>query len=183
MSNENKIHSNNNYYLTTTVVNWVDIFTRPIYRHIIIDSLKYCQNEKGLILYAWCLMSNHLHWIVGSESKKYNLSDIIRDFKKYTSKKIINEIISNPSESRKDWLLKIFKEATKYNPKNKYYKFWQDGNDAKILTTNRFIDQKINYIHQNPVVAEIVEKSTEYVYSSAKNYADEKGLIDVVLIR
>lgn len=77
------------YFVTDTVVDWVDIFTRPIYKHIILDSLMYCQKEKGLIIYAWVLMSNHLHAIVGS-SEEIKVSDIWRDFKKFTSKKIIN---------------------------------------------------------------------------------------------
>ena len=182
MGLKNKTSPNGIYFLTTTVVEWVDIFTRPVYRNIILDSLKYCQKEKGLILYTWCLMSNHLHWIASAEDE-FVLSDIIRDFKKYTSKKIIKEIESNPKESRKKWMLSIFKNTIKTNPKNKYYKFWQDGNEAKELFSNYFIDQKINYIHNNPVVAEIVKNPEDYLYSSAPNYADEKGLLDVVIIR
>ncbi len=182
MGLKNKISPNNLYYLTTTVIGWVDVFTRTIYRDIVIDSLKYCQKEKGLTLYAWSLMSNHLHWIASAE-EGFNLSDIIRDFKKYTSKKIINEILTNPKESRKEWMLAIFKEALNDNPKNKYYKFWQDGNEAKELITNNFIDQKVNYIHNNPVKAEIVKHPEDYIYSSASNYADEGGLLDVVVIK
>ena len=79
------------YFVTDTVVDWVDVFTRPIYKHIIIESLEYCQQNKGLIIYAWVLMSNHLHAIVGSSGEN-KVSDIWRDFKKYTSKKIIETI-------------------------------------------------------------------------------------------
>ena len=181
MGQRNKIYPDKIYYLTTTVVGWIDVFTRPVYRHIIVDSIKYCQKEKGLILHSWCLMSNHLHWIASAEQGK-NLSDILRDFKKFTNKKIIEEIINNSQESRKKWLLSLFKNAGKNNQKIKNYKFWQDSNEAKELITNKFIAQKLNYIHKNPVIAEIVEKEEHYLYSSAKNYADEKGLIDVVLI-
>ena len=55
------------YFITSTVVDWVDVFTRPVYKHVIIESLEYCQKEKGLIIYAWVLMTNHLHAIVGVE--------------------------------------------------------------------------------------------------------------------
>jgi len=182
MGLKNKISPNGIYYLTTTVVEWVDVFTRPVYRDIIVEALKYCQKEKGLILYTWCLMSNHLHWIASAKDD-FNLLDIIRDFKKYTSKKIVAEIGNNPQESRKKWMLAIFKNAIIENPKNKYYKFWQDANEAKELISNNFIDQKINYIHNNPVVAEIVKSPEDYIYSSASNYADEDGLLDVVVIR
>ena len=57
------------YFVTDTVVDWVDIFTRPIYKHIIIESLQYCQKEKGLIIYAWVIMTNHMHMIVGSKGE------------------------------------------------------------------------------------------------------------------
>ena len=181
MGQKNKIYPGKIYYLTTTVVGWIDIFTRPVYRNIIVDSIKYCQKEKGLVLYSWCLMSNHLHWIASAGEEK-DLSDILRDFKKFTSKKIVEEIINNPQESRKKWLLFLFKNAGKNNQKIKSYKFWQDSNEAKELITNKFIVQKLNYIHKNPVIAQIVEKEEHYLYSSAKNYAGEKGLIDVVLI-
>lgn len=89
------------YFITSTVIDWVDVFTRSAYKQIIIESLEYCQKEKGLIIYAWVLMTNHLHAIVGTE-EVYNISDIIRDFKKYTSKKIIIMIKENIQESRRD---------------------------------------------------------------------------------
>ena len=91
MGQKNQIIAEGIYFLTLTVEDWVDVFTRPAYRHILIDSLKYCQNEKGLIIYAWCLMSNHLHLIVASK-EGHHLSEILRDFKKFTSKKIVQSI-------------------------------------------------------------------------------------------
>ncbi len=181
MGIKNKIVEGQMYFLTMTVVNWIDIFTRPIYKHIIINALKYNQKNKGLILYGWCLMSNHHHLLAEAEDNK-NLSDILRDFKKYTSKAIIKEIKVNPEESRSKWLLSEFEYAGKYNKQIKEYKFWQDGNEAKEVETTHFMEQKLDYIHENPVKAEIVERADEYKHSSAKNYAGEKGLIDVVLI-
>lgn len=80
------------YFITTTVIDWIDIFTRPKYKHIIIQSLEYCQKNKGLKIYAWVLMSNHLHAIVSTDSE-HSVSDIFRDFKKYTSKQIISELM------------------------------------------------------------------------------------------
>jgi putative transposase len=91
-----------------------------------IDSLKYCQKNKGLELYAWCLMPSHLHMII-SAKEDVNLSDILRDFKKFTSKEIIRLIQEEP-ESRREWMLDKFEFAGRYNPKIKNYKFWQDGN-------------------------------------------------------
>ena len=83
------------YFLTMTVVDWVDVFTRPAYRHIIVDSLRYCQQQKGLHLFGWCLMSNHLH-LLAMAADGINLSDILRDMKKHTSKQIIKAIQEEP---------------------------------------------------------------------------------------
>lgn len=168
------------YFTTDTVVEWVDIFTRPVYKHIIIDSLTYCQKEKGLIIYAWVLMSNHLHMIIGSDND--NISDIIRDFKKFSSKSILNEIRENRQESRSNWMLHLFKEAIKEGKKNAQYKFWQNGNDAQLIYSNDFLIQKLNYIHNNPVKAEFVNMPEDFKYSSAIDYAGGKGLLDVTLL-
>lgn len=146
---------------------------------MVIESLKFCQKEKGLIIYAWCLMPSHLHMIVSAEEGK-NLSDIIRDFKKFTSKNIISTI-KEINESR-EWLLDKSSFAAKINTKNKDYKFWQDGFHPISLETNYFIEQKLDYVHQNPVVAGIVAEPEHYLYSSAINYAGGLGLIDVVFL-
>ncbi len=78
------------YYLTLQIVDWVDVFIRPIYRDILIESLQYCINNKGLQVFAYVVMSNHVHMVV--QSSTANLSGTIRDFKKYTSKRIIETI-------------------------------------------------------------------------------------------
>jgi putative transposase len=171
----NRIQEGFAYYLTLTVVDWVDVFTRPCYKHIITESLQYCQKNKGLEIMAWVLMSNHLHMIAQAK-EGYILSDILRDFKKYTSKKI-TEAIQNEPESRREWLLDRFEFTGRNNHKIKYYKFWQDGNEAKEIHTTQFLEQKMEYIHQNPVRAEIVQEAHEYLYSSAVDYADGKGLV------
>jgi len=181
MGIKNKISEGHLYFLTLTVIDWVDVFTRPEYKYIIVDSLSYCQKNKGLELYGWCLMTNHLHLIAGVK-EGYNLSEILRDFKKYTSKSIVQAISENPIESRKKWLLNRFEFAGKYDKKITNFKFWQEGNEAKEIHTSEFLIQKLSYIHENPVRAEIVMNPEEYLYSSAKDYAGEKGLIDVIFI-
>lgn len=168
------------YFLTITVVDWVDVFSRPIYKHIIVDSLNYCQLEKGLEIYAWVLMSNHLHMIVGA-AEGFIVSDIVRDFKKYTSKAIV-KAIQNENESRKEWMLNRFEYAGRNDSKIKNFKFWQDGNDAQEIYLYDYFMQKLNYIHQNPVRAELVEEPYHYLYSSARNYAGENGLLDVIVV-
>jgi len=180
MGIRNKISSGYVYFLTLTVVEWIDIFTRPDYRHLIVDSLNYCIANKGLKVYSWCLMSNHLHLIAGT-TDDIILSDILRDFKKFTSKAITNTIQTIP-ESRKEWLLNHFEYAGKCNKKNLYYKVWQDGNDAKEIHLTPFLDEKMAYIHNNPVKAEVVAKPEDYLYSSARDFAGEKGLVNIEFI-
>jgi putative transposase len=167
------------HFLTFTVVEWVDVFTRKDYCEITLNSIKHCQQEKGLVLHAWCIMSNHLHLI--ASARNHNLSDILRDFKKFTSKQIISAIENNEHESRKDWMLKIFSEQGQNNSRNKNYQFWRQDNQPQELYSPKFVFQKINYIHNNPVVAGIVEKPEHYLYSSAKDYFETKkcGLLDV----
>src|SRR5687767_12702944 len=90
------------HFITFAVVEWVDALTRQEYKEIILDSLRYCIKEKGLEVYSWVIMSNHVHFIL-SAKEGFKLSDILRDFKRHTSVKIIEAIKNNPQESRKEW--------------------------------------------------------------------------------
>ena len=110
------------HFVTCTAVFWIDLFIRDEYRSILTDSLKYCQKNKGLVIYAWCLMPSHLHLVASVNEGEFTLSDVMRDFKKFTSKRIIQSI-TEITESRRDWLLRHFAYAGKYNPKIKNYKF------------------------------------------------------------
>ena len=170
----------NLYFTTSTVVDWMDAFTRPLYKHIVVDSLEYCQKNKGLDIYAWVLMSNHLHMIVGIEGG-IAIGDVLRDFKKYTSKSIIKAILENPQESRKEWLMDRFGFRAANDKKITGFKFWQDGNHVEHIESYDFYKQKLEYIHQNPVKQEIVERAEDYLYSSARNYAGLDGLLKVIV--
>lgn len=170
---------NDIYFVTTTVVGWIDAFTRKELAYVIIESLRYCQREKGLIIYAWCLMPSHLHMIICAEEGK-KLSDIMRDFKKFTSKRIIRTL-KEINESR-DWLLDKFAFAAKINAKTEDYKFWQNGFHPLALYSNEFKDQKLDYIHNNPVESGLVYEPEHYQYSSAINYSGGLGLIEIVYL-
>ena len=166
------------YYLTFQVVYWIDLFTRQVYRDIVIESLKYCQQEKGLNIFAYVIMSNHIHILC--RSSKDELSNTIRDFKKYTSKRIIDQIIESSIESRKEWMLRLFQHAAKRQNKTGKYQVWTHENHAEEIFSNSFIEQKINYIHQNPVRSGIVLNSEDYLYSSARNYADLENPLTII---
>jgi len=164
------------YFLTFQEVNWIDVFTRKRYRDIVIDSLKYCQEEKGLEVYAYVIMSNHVHMIVRSENG--SLSKTVGEIKKHTSKQILKSIQEEP-ESRREWLLFMFSRAAKRHKRNKNYQFWTHENHAVMLYPEKFIKEKLMYIHENPIRSGIVEKPEDYVYSSARNYAELDAIIDI----
>ena len=168
------------HFITFAVVDWVDVFSRKEYVDILLNSIQYCQQQKGLIVHAWCVMTNHVHLVIST--KQNNTSDVLRDFKKFTSKHIIQTITNNPQESRKEWMLNIFKEHGKNNSRNSEFQFWQQNNQPKELFSNEFTMQKLDYIHNNPVTAGIVEYPEHYLYSSAKDYRGETGLIAVELL-
>ena len=170
------------YFTTSTVIDWMDVFTRPLYKHIIVDSLAYCQEHKGLEIYAWVLMTNHLHMIVGTTGDN-TVADVLRDFKKFTSKAVVKAMQDHPQESRREWLMDRCWFRGANDQKIKDYKFWQEGNHVESLQTYQFYKQKLDYIHQNPVRQEIVGRPEDYLYSSARNYAGLDGLLKVVVVR
>jgi putative transposase len=170
------------YFVTFTVIQWIDVFIRKDYRDIFIESLKFCQQKKGLELYAYCIMSSHIHMILGTEGKQ-KLEDIIRDLKKFTATKIIHNIKNNSFESRKEWLIEMMENAGSKNKNNIRYQFWQQHNQPIELSDNQSIDNTLEYIHNNPVESGFVLSPEEYLYSSAKNYAGlTENLIEVKFI-
>ena len=168
------------YFVTYTVVDWIDVFTRDIYRNVLLDSWNYCIRDKGLRIHAWCIMTNHVHMIISSE--KDELSNIMRDMKSYTSTTIKKLITENPQESRKRWMLRLMKAARNKNKNNKGFQLWQQHNHPILLDANYLLEQKLDYIHNNPVKAGFVDEPEDYVYSSARDYAGKQGLIEIVLI-
>ncbi|MCF8302242.1 MAG: transposase [Bacteroidales bacterium] len=167
------------YFITSTITGWIDVFAKKEHKLVILNSLKFCQDKKGLIIYGYCLMSNHLHMI--AQAKDENLGGIIRDFKKYTTKRIIDNIASE-KEGRRKWMLSYFGYTGQYLNRIKNYKMWQDGNHPELIYSNDFLWQKLNYIHNNPVKEMIVEKPEHYLFSSARNYAGLDSLLDVELV-
>ena len=165
------------YFITTSVVYWIDLFTRPAFRHIIVNSLRHCQQHKGLIVYAWCLMPSHLHAIVSRQGES-TLPETMRDFKKFTSKQII-ATLPQINESRHDWLVRAFARAGASKKRIQNYKVWQDGTHPIELYNALLLRQKLDYIHHNPVEAEIVDEPEDYRYSSARNYAGQPGLLPI----
>jgi putative transposase len=170
------------HFLTFTICGWIDLFTRKEYKDILINSFKYAQSQNQLILYAYVIMSNHVHLIArANENQKKTLSDIIRDLKKFTHHQII-PIVESDQESRRQWMIHQFNYYGKMNPKNEMKQIWKNDNHPEECFSKSFTETKLNYIHENPVRARIVKKPEDYIYSSASNYAGKGGIIDVEIL-
>lgn len=168
------------YFVTFTIIEWVKVLQSDSSKNIIIDSIKYYQQKRGLVLYAYCIMPNHVHLIAKSEGNGI-LSEILRDLKKFTSR-IISQKLELEKSIESEKALMIFKNAGAKLTRIKNYKVWKDGNRPMVLYSNKFIWQKLNYIHNNPVEAGLVENAEDYLFSSARNYAELEAVLDVELI-
>ena len=157
------------------------MFSRECYKEIMVKSLQYCIESKGLNLHAWVIMTNHVHLIVSSTTNK--IEHIVRDLKKYTSKQIIKAIQENTTESRKDWMLNIFSFVGQNNNNNKDFQFWKQDYHPIELNTNEKLKQRLDYLHENPVRSGLVWEPWHYKYSSAIDYyTTEHGLIKIELL-
>jgi len=153
------------YFITLTVVGWIDVFTRRNYADEIIKNLSYCQKYKSLEIYAYVIMSSHIHLLC--RRCEGLLSDLIRDFKSYNAKEILRQIFDNPFESRKDWLKVCFEYHARFQGQNAELMFWQKSNHPTEIMSPKMFRQKMDYIHNNPVEAGIVTDPSYYYYSSA----------------
>jgi len=178
MSRKYKFHNKEGaYFISFATVYWIDVFTRELYFSVIADSLAHCRKEKGMEIYAYCIMPNHIHLLFRAENG--NPSDIIRDFKGFTARKLIKTIEESPQESRKEWLLWMFEKAGKKNSNITKYQFWQQHNKPIEVWSEKVIQQKIDYIHNNPVESGFVTDAVDWKYSSARNYQEDQTVLEI----
>ena len=180
MSHAYQIHKQEGaYFMTLTTVEWVDLFIREKYKQIICDSLNFCIEKKGLEIFCYVIMTSHIHLI--ARARNSDLSNIMRDFKKFTSGTLINEIRLG-SESRKTWLLKILEQGGEKQTNKSAHQLWQYNNHAVEVYSPKFTLSKIKYIHNNPVMEGTVEFPEQYYYCSARDYAGLKGPVHVSVL-
>jgi REP element-mobilizing transposase RayT len=126
-------------------------------------------------------MTNHVHLVfrtIGEQKPEL----VLGDFKRFTSQKIVKAIIDNPKESRKEILINTFKKAAENSSNVKHHQFWRHDNKPIELWSNKVINEKINYVHQNPVEADLVFRAEDYRYSSTIDYSGVKGLLDNIIV-
>lgn len=178
MSRKYKFHNPEGiYFVSFATVYWIDVFVREVYFNAILESLEFSRINKGFQLYAYCIMPSHMHMIFSD--KNANPGKLLGEFKTFTSKKIHKLIEENPQESRKEWILWMMEKAGKKNSNVKNRQFWQQHNKPIELWSNEVIDQKIDYIHNNPVEAGFVTEPHYWKYNSADNFIGKTGLIEL----
>jgi putative transposase len=159
------------------VVYWIDVFTREEYFAIVTDSLDYCRKNKGMEIYAWCIMPSHVHLIF--RAKDNHPSVLLKELKTHTSKQLQKAIVKHNQESRKEWMLWLMERAGLKNSNVKHRQFWQQHNKPIELWSPAVIDQKVDYIHNNPVEAGFVSEAHHWKYSSAIDFSGGKGVLGI----
>lgn len=182
MSRNYKFHNPDGlYFVPFADVKWLKVFTRAEYKEILIERLKFCQSNKGMAIFAWCIRPNHIHLVFrcAGENKPGN---VLGDFKRFTGKKMMSAILSNPHETRKAYFLKQFELAGNKSSNVKSYQFYRHVNHLIKLRSNRIIKQKIDYDPYNPVKADLVYISEDYPYRNAIDDNSEQGSIPLISI-
>jgi putative transposase len=142
MSELRKANTDYTYFLTLTVAGWIDIFTRQRYNNVIIESLKFCTSNKGLEIFAYVIMPSHIHLV--ARSLKGNLPEILRDFKSFTAKAILKMIEQEEGESRREWLLHMFKYYASFQKQNATYMFGKRQAIRLSLIIRLLLIRKLN---------------------------------------
>ena len=159
------------YFLTFTIIEWIDVFTSRKYFDSLINALKFYQKELNIRIFGYVIMSNHIHLLAQCK----DMIRFIKGFKSYTTKEI-KKLLQN--DNRK-YLFKLLKDS-KINRNRQKFQIWESKNWPELVESEGFFNQKINYIHENPVIKGYVDKEEDWLYSSARNYIlDDHSVIKV----
>lgn len=161
------------YFCTSSILNWLPVFTRRSYFDLIADSLAFCRENKSLQLFGYVIMDNHIHLIAGHPQ----LGKVMQDFKSFTARKIIDQLLTD----NKTWLLDQFHYRREADRGRNTFQIWQAGYHPKLVAADETMRQKLEYMHNNPVKAGFVESPEHWIYSSASNYLLGHGVIEVDL--
>ena len=153
------------FFITTTVVNHAKVFKKKRYCDILLYNIKYYQEQYKFEILGYVIMPSHFHWIVEVNPSTGSVSDIMRDIKKYSAWDLMEAIEHDGQTS----FLKLFEEAARASTSQRR-KFWMPRFDDEVIQNETMLLAKLEYIHNNPVKAGIVENPEDYLFSSARNY-------------
>jgi putative transposase len=167
------------YFITFQTVDWVDVFIRPVYKQVIVHTLNHFIESRGLQVYAWCLMSNHLH-LLAQASNGAVIAELEKEYINFTTTKILEAIETEP-EARRKWMLQQFENSIG-KPDIQQFQVWQNCNHPVLIDCRKrnLLLEHFEYIHQTPVRDKIVDIPGEYKYSSARDYSGINGLVNIV---
>ena len=168
------------YFVSFATVYWIDVFVRDTYFQIVLDSLDFNRKEKGMEIYCWCIMPSHVHMIF--RARQNNPAELLGRMKEYTSKRLQEAISGSLTESRREWMTWMFQRAGSQSSNVTNSQLWQHNNKPIELWSPGVIDQKVDYIHNNPVEAGFVNEPADWRYSSAIDYAGGKGVLEIDFI-
>ncbi|MGE5106370.1 MAG: REP-associated tyrosine transposase [Sphingobacteriales bacterium] len=170
------------YFITFNITDWVDVFIKPVYKQIVVHTLNHFIEHKDLEIYGWCLMSNHLHLIMKA-GKNFSISEVEKEFKSFTTKKIL-EFIYTEQETRRRWMMERFEKCNHPLGLLKKFQLWQNSSNPIYIDLRKpkALAEHIEYVHKNPVRDRIVTAAEDYLYSSARDYAGMTGLINVTIL-
>ena len=169
------------HFVTFTLVYWVDLFSKTAYSEIVLENFRHYRSKQGLRIHGYVIMSNHIHAILSATEPRYDLSSIIGNLKRYCANCFI-ELLQNEHDSRAWWMLKMFAHAASNHERNKKFQVWTHQNHPVQLDDATIIEQKLDYIHENPVKAGLVSEPEHWRYSSASNYARQLSVFKTDLI-
>ncbi len=167
-----RVLGNSPHFVTCTTVNWMPIFSKPELVNILLDSLRFLQNQQRLELHSYVIMENHLHMIATAD----NLSKEIGNFKSFTARSIIDWLTQHQSQS---YWLRCMESAKLPHKTGQRYQLWQEGFHPKMIVSEAMLRQKMDYIHNNPVKRGYVDDPAHWRYSSVRNYLGQPGLLSV----
>jgi REP element-mobilizing transposase RayT len=181
---KNVIHFNEAsgcYFITFNITNWVDVFIKPVYKQIIIHTLNHFIEHKDIRIYAWCLMSNHLHLV--AKSNKGSIGEFEKEFKSFTERKILEFIYTEP-EVRRKWMLECFEKCNHPLGLLKKFQLWQTSSHPIYIDLRKpkSVAEHVEYVHKNPVRDRIVGAAEDYLYCSARDYAGLNGLVSITVL-
>ena len=163
------------YFVTSSVVNWIPLFSKPELAQIVLDSLDFMNSHKRLLIHAYVLMEDHIHILASSE----NFPLEMRKLKSFTAKKIIELLQVHRRLTYFLDLLKAGKQPFKYDQS---FQVWQEGYHPQHIRDMDMYQNTMEYIHMNPVKRGFVDYPEHWRYSSSRDYKGEPGLINITLL-
>jgi putative transposase len=158
------------HFVTSTIVDWLPVFTTSGCCDIVAEAFDYCRKHKELKLYGWVVMPNHFHAVVQATE----LSRVMADLKKFTARRLLGQL----KIERRDWLLEILHKTRLRHKHASTYQVWQEGFHPQALYSDETIRQKLEYLQNNPVRAAFVAAPEHWRYSSAYEWC--VGAIPVI---